>query len=104
MDARVLARYERAIREAFATHCGPHDDWMPLRLGAQGLPGGGQAGAAQAVPGVSKAVLTEALTELERADKVVLASNPARMHMVEADHDWEIHGRHLLHVRPTNER
>jgi|1185.fasta_scaffold03469_3 phosphomannomutase len=92
MDARVLARYERAIREAFATHCGPHDDWMPLRL------------VAQALPGVSKAVLTEALTELERADKVVLASNPARMHMVEADHDWEIHGRHLLHVRPTNER
>lgn len=92
MDARILARYERAIREAFASHCGPHDDWMPLRL------------VAQALPGVSKAALTEALTLLQREDKVVLASNPARMHLTRADHEWEIHGRHLVHVRPVADR
>jgi len=92
MDARVMARFDRAIREAYAKWAKPGTDWVALRLIAAEL------------PGVSKATLATALADLERRDEVVLASNPARMNLTQADHDWEIHGRHLLHVRPDADK
>lgn len=92
MDARILARYERAITEAYGRWAKPGTDWVALRLIAAEL------------PGVSKGALEEALDALQQADKVVLASNPARMNLTQADRDWEIHGRHLLHVRPLADR
>ena len=91
MDARVFSRMERAIREAYAAYCGAHDDWMPIKE------------VAAALPGVSLAAVTHVLTELQRRDEVVLASNPARASLTSADHEWAINGRHLLHVRPATD-
>lgn len=88
MDARVTKRLETAIREAYARHVGPSGDWVALKVIAGEL------------PGVGKSVLEEVLTALVRRDEAVLASNPARATLTQADHDWAIHGRHLLHVRP----